>query len=246
MKFPQTLLLVALSFAPLGAGAVHAQPIDALRDERLVSVLGEGKITARPDMALITLGVVSEAKSARDALTANNEAMSKILAALKGEGLEERDLQTSGFFVEPRYSQPPPGFDGSQPFEPEIVGYAVRNQLTLRIRKIADVGRLLDRAITLGANSVSGPTFTVADPGPLQDEARRAAVRDALRKGRLYADAASVRLGPIARIEESAGPRPLPAPMMAMAKEAADASVPIEGGELTFEAQVAVSWVLTD
>jgi uncharacterized protein YggE len=169
-----------------------------------------------------------------------------VLEALQGEGIASRDLQTSGFSMEPIYSQPPPGYDHATPFIAEIVGYRVRNNLNVRIRELARVGAVLDQVITLGANSVSGPTFSVAEPGPLEDQARLAAVRDALRKGALYADAAGVTLGPVFRIEESyiSPPQPLQGAMFRM--EAADASVPIEGGELTFEAQVSVSWQLAE
>jgi uncharacterized protein YggE len=235
-----TLIVLALAAA---VGEAEAQPVERPPVERLLSVVGEGTVRGRPDMAVIVMGVVSEAKAARQALDGNSAAMTRIVEALKGQGLESRDLQTANFSVEAVYSQPPPGFDGSQPFEPRIIAYRVRNELTLRIRDLARTGALLDEVITLGANSVSGPTFTVADPTPLEDQARRAAMRDAVRKGELYAQAAAIRLGPIARIDESGRMSQQPLPMAAMAREAAaDSAVPVEAGELTFQAQVAVSW----
>jgi uncharacterized protein YggE len=123
----------------------------------------------------------------------------------------------------------------------------VRNNLNVRIRDLERVGAILDTMVTLGANSISGPTFSVAEPGPLEDEARRAAIRDAVRKGELYATAAGIALGSIFRIEEGyvSPPQPLQAPMFRM-EVAAAPPVPIEGGELTFEAQVTVSWRLAD
>jgi uncharacterized protein len=239
--------LLAAILALMAAASValaQAQPLDRPPLERLVTVTGEGVVRGRPDMAVITAGVVSEAAGAREALNANSAAVARMLAALRGAGLESRDIQTANFSVEPVYSQPPPGFDGSRPFQPEIIGYRVRNDLTLRIRDLNRTGILLDQVVELGANSISGPTFTVADPTPLEDQARRAAMRDALRKGDLYAQAASVRLGPVARIDESVGAVPPPVPMGAMAREmAADAAaVPVEGGELTFVARVTVAW----
>jgi uncharacterized protein YggE len=230
----------------LGAVA-HGQALQVEPRERLLSVSGEGIVRARPDIALITLGVISEADSARQALSANGESMTGIIAALKDEGMEARDLQTSGFSVEPIYSQPPPNYDGPEPFEPEIAGYRVRNNLTLRIRDLERVGALLDQVVMLGANSISGPIFTLADPTPLEDQARRAAMRDALRKGALYAEAAGLRLGAVFRVEEGYVQPPQPFQGAAMRMEmAADASVPIEGGELTVEAQVSVSWQIAD
>lgn len=245
MRRHLSIVLIAAALVLPAAGG-WAQTGPEAR-ERLLSVSGEGNVTAHPDMALITLGVVSEAESARAALADNNASMTRVIDALKAEGLQPRDLQTSGFSVEPVYSQRPSNYDGPEPFRSEIVGYRVRNNLTVRIRDLERVGAILDQVITLGANSVSGPTFTVADPAPLDDEARRAAVKDALRKARLYAEAAGVELGPIFRIDEgySRAPEPIqPGAMMRM--EAAASPVPIEGGELTFQAQVSVSWLLAE
>ena len=248
MRTGMKAVLIVLALAgPFGAGAGNAQTLQVDSGERRLTVVGEGIVQGRPDMAVISMGVVSEAVSAGEALDANSAAMTRIIAALKAEGLEPRDLQTANFSVEPRYSQPPRDYDGSQPFEPRIVGYAVRNELTIRIRELQEVGVLLDKVIELGANTISGPTFTVAEPTGLEDQARRAAMEDALRKGRLYADAAGLALGPIARIEESVVQWPQPMPLGAMAREmAADASVPVEAGELTFQAHVSVSWQLGD
>jgi uncharacterized protein YggE len=242
MRLSAVLLALAVLTPPGGAAAQPAQPETR---EPFLSVTGEGLVRAQPDMAIITLGVVSEAPNAGEALAANNRSMTGILDALRADGLESRDLQTSGFTVDPVYSQPPRDYDGSTPFTPEIVGYRVSNNISVRIRELDRVGQILDRVVTLGANSISGPVFTVADPTPLEDQARRAAVRDALRKGELFADVAGETLGPIVRIEESVVIPPQPLPMgAAMRMEAADASVPIEGGELTFQAHVSVSWRL--
>lgn len=238
-------LAVALTL-PLGVSLAAAQD-QAPGRERLLSVSGEGTVQATPDMALITLGVVSEAEGAGDALTANSESMSRIIAALKDGGMESRDLQTSGFSVQPVYSQPPRDYSGSEPFKPEIVGYRVSNNLTLRIRQLDRVGALLDQVVKLGANSISGPTFTVADPKPFEDEARRAAMRDALHKSDLYAEAAGVTRGPIFRIEDGYVSAPQPVAPGVMRMEAAAAPpVPIEGGELTFEAHVSVTWLIIE
>jgi uncharacterized protein YggE len=240
-------MLIAMALAGSFGVSVAAAQTDNAAHERLLTVSGEGTVTGTPDLALITLGVVSEAPAARDALGENSKSMNRILTALKEGGIEGRDLQTSGFSVEPVYSQPPADYDNSQPFQPEIVGYRVRNSLTLRIRELAKVGELLDQVVTLGANSISGPTFTVDDPTALQDNARKEAVTDALRKAKLYAAASGIALGPIFHIEEgyTQPPQPLAAGAM-MRMEAAPSSVPIEGGELTFQAQVTISWRIAE
>jgi uncharacterized protein YggE len=230
------LLPLAVSAQPMPGGYPH-HPAPAT-----LSLTGEGTVRAKPDMATLQLGVVAEAVTARDALSENTSRMAEIVAALREDGIESRDLQTSDFSIEPRYSQPQPGRE-AEPFVPRIVGYAVRNTLTVRIRDLDETGALLDKAVTLGANTISGPSFTVADPSALQDSARKAAMRDALRKAELYAEAAGISLTRILRIDEAGGYAPQPA-MMAreMKAQAYDAAVPIESGELSVTAQVSISW----
>jgi len=245
MRIEIRALLVAAALA-LPPGTSLAQAQDSAPHERLLSVSGEGTVRAQPDMAVITLGVVSEAANAGEALATNSTAMSRIVAALKDGGIDSRDLQTSGFSVDPVYSQPPRNYDGSEPFKAEIVGYRVSNNLTIRVRALDKLGAILDQVVSLGANSISGPTLTVADPSPFEEQARRAAVKDAMKKAELYADAAGIALGDIFRIEDGyvSPPQPM-SPNVLMRMEAAAAPpVPIEGGELTFEAHVSMSWLL--
>ena len=241
--------LAATFLAGLALPALAQQPPPPPAPDpnlRTMTVTGEGVIRARPDMAIVMLGVVNEADDAKLALAANNEAMTRILDALRTGGIESRDLQTSGFSIQPRYSQPPRDPQPTESWTPEITGYSVHNTITLRIRDLALVGEILDLVVTLGANTVSGPSFSVAEPEALENSAREAAVREAREKAELYARAAELRLGPITRLEEYAFAPPPPVIMQRMAAEAAamDSSVPIEGGEITFQSQVTITWRL--
>lgn len=244
MRMTIFALLTAAALAqPFGPAL--AQDNTVRPDQRLISVTGQGVVHARPDMAIITVGMVSEAESAREALSENTATMTGLIDALKAAGIDPNDLQTSNFSVSPVYSQPPYNQDPNQLFVPEILRYSVRNDLTVRIRDLATTGAILDQVVTLGANSINGPTFTVDDSAAIENQARRAAMRDAIERGQLYAAAVNVSLGPIYRIEEGYAQGPQPLPYAAMAREqAADASVPIEGGELEFSAQVSVSWII--
>lgn len=234
-----TLFLVA-ALVWLGAAGAAAQ--EPARERPRLSVVGQGEVHAAPDMAVLTLGVVTEAETAREALVANTEAMSQIAAALRQAGIESRDLQTSGFTIEPKFTHPQP-VERGEPEAPEIVGYVVRNALTVRIRNITEAGALLDQAVTLGSNYVTGLSFTVADPKPLKAEARRAAIADAREKATLYAEAAGIELGRVLLIEERED-HGIPEPMMARSMAAESADVPIEAGEITFRAQVRMEWAL--
>src|SRR6478752_2818189 len=120
--FSLLVSLPAAAAAGLPALAADSQPRQAV-----ISVIGEGRSTMAPDTAVLTLSVVRQEKTAREALDGNNKAMSEVLAALKKAGIAERDLQTSGFSVQPQFNYPQSN-DG-QPKPPELIAYQVSNSL---------------------------------------------------------------------------------------------------------------------
>ncbi|WP_252193163.1 SIMPL domain-containing protein [Rhizobium sp. CSW-27] len=229
-------ILVAASLAaPVAALAQMPPPPPA--QPPAVSVMGEGKATVAPDMAVVSLVVTRMADTADAALAASNAAMRDVLAALKEEGIAERDMQTSDFSIYPRYSQPDRNGNTDET-PPKIVGYQVANGLTVRVRDLKKLGSLLDRSVKLGVNQGGEISFGNDDPKAALAEARRRAVQDAMDKARTLVEAAGARLGPVLSIEESPNMPPAPMPMMrmAMAKEA-DA-VPIASGENTYAISV--------
>lgn len=231
----------ALVFLPLFADDV------ARADEpqpAVINLVGIGEVSARPDMAMVSTGVVSEAKSAREALSANTAAMTGIVDWLKANGIEDRDIQTSGFSVQPRYTNPQVQSNGERP-PPRIVGYTVSNQVTIRVRDIANLGGILDHVVTEGSNRINGVSFTFSEPEKLLDLARANAMADAIRKANIYTDAAGIGIGRITNISESGGYRPQPQYRRARAEMSmADAPVPMEAGEQTTSVQISVTWEL--
>ncbi|WP_370637246.1 SIMPL domain-containing protein [Phyllobacterium chamaecytisi] len=225
-----------------------AVPFAALADEtprpRIV-VTGEGQAASAPDMAIISLVVLQEKPTAREALTANNEAMAKVLDAMKKAGIAERDLQTSGFNIEPRYVYPD-NKDNTQPPEaPKIVGYAVSNSLTVRVRDLKKVGDILDQSVTLGVNQGGNLTFTNDKPEAIVEEARKNAVANALAKAKTLTEAADVGLGKVIEIsEQSYSPRPMPMGQAKMMAAAPADSVPVATGENTYNVNVNVTFEL--
>ncbi|WP_405044733.1 SIMPL domain-containing protein [Phyllobacterium sp. 1468] len=225
-----------------------AVPFAALADEtprpRIV-VTGEGQAASAPDMAIVSMVVLQEKPTAREALTANNEAMAKVLDAMKKAGIAERDLQTSGFNIEPRYVYPD-NKDNTQPPEaPKIVGYAVSNSLTVRVRDLKKVGDILDQSVTLGVNQGGNLTFTNDKPEAIVEEARKNAVANALAKAKTLTEAAGVGLGKVIEIsEQSYSPRPMPMGQAKMMAAAPADSVPIATGENTYNVNVSVTFEL--
>ncbi|MHA6691224.1 SIMPL domain-containing protein [Devosia sp. A449] len=212
-----------------------------------ISIEGRGEVMAAPDMAQISSGVTTQGATAREALDANTAAMAELIAALKATGIEARDIQTSGFSVNPNYVYSDARDDNGYTLPPKINGYQVSNTVTVAVRQLDALGTILDKSVTVGANTINGVSFAVADPSALYDEARKAAFADARAKAELYATAAGGRLDEIESISETQGyNQPQPYPMYARADMAASAPVPVEAGELAFAINVVVQWELED
>lgn len=208
----------------------------------VISLTGTGSISIAPDMAIVSFGVVKEAKTARAALDENNKAMAAILKAMEENGIEKKDLQTSGFNIQPKYFYPKRKSNGEQP-TPKITGYSVSNNLTIRIREIDKAGAILDLSVTLGINSGGNIQFTNSDTTAVLKEARIKAVKDALEKAQTLAQAAGVELGDILNISENASrPRPVAIAQARSFSVQEDAAVPIASGENSYRVTVQMSW----
>ncbi|PCI05644.1 MAG: hypothetical protein COB78_03355 [Hyphomicrobiales bacterium] len=208
-----------------------------------IHVTGTGTVAITPDIAIINVGVLRQARTARAALDANNTAMAGVITAMKAQGIADKDLQTANFNIQPRYQYYKRSSTGEQK-PPKIIGYQVSNQLTVRIRDLKKVGAILDQAISLGINSGGNIQFTNDNPQEALTEARKKAMKNAMEKATTLTAAAGVTLGRILSInEQSSMPRPMP---MARARMMADASVesavPVQGGENSYRVTVNASW----
>ena len=224
---------VALA-AGIAATMLTAPSLAQIAPPAAISVTGEATVSVPPDMAQIDGGVTSEAKTAREASDANNTAMGKVLLALKGAGIEEKDVQTSRLQLQPQY---PPNRTGPS----AIAGYRASNRVTIRLREVNKAAGVIDTLVGAGANEIGGINFTVSNASKLLDEAREKALADARRKAEIYANAAGVALGaPLGISEEgSAGPVFRAKMVGGMA-----ASAPVAQGEETLSVTVSVSWAI--
>ncbi|NBB50985.1 DUF541 domain-containing protein [Rhizobium sp. CRIBSB] len=244
LKFTRGLVVAtALSGSMLTTGFVQpALAAEAERREATIMVSGEGEATVAPDMAVISLAVVRDADTASEALSANSAAMTEVLAALKAQGIAEKDLQTTDFSIQPKYKQET-RTDGSYE-APVIVGYTVSNGLTVRVRDLAKLGALIDQSVKLGVNQGGGISFTNDDPEATIEAARKQAVEKAAAKAKTLTEAAGVKLGRVVEISENFA-RPMPqmyaaAPMAKMADE----SVPIASGENLYTVTVNITYAI--
>ncbi|HZY85420.1 MAG TPA: SIMPL domain-containing protein [Gemmataceae bacterium] len=202
-----------------------------------VTVTGTGKVTYTPDMAHVAVGVSSDGKTAAEAWQKNAEAVQKLFAALKAYGIEPRDLKTTHLDVSPRYVN-------RKDQEPELVGYRVTYDLAVTVRKLLDLGRVLDGLVENGANRRMNIAFASADADRLLEQARRNAVADARRRAELYVTGAGAVLGQVLSISEGQA-----APWRSLQYEHlgkfVPAGLPVAAGEQELAVSVSVTFAIS-
>lgn len=209
----------------------------APHDRDTFSIQGEGKVSAKPDLVKISLGVQTDNASVKEAQRGNTQRMNAIIAAMKEFGIESKDIQTTNYSIFPKIDWK----DGRQ----NIIGYSVSQNVEVKIRDLDKVGDVLGKAGELGANQIGGLDFTIDDPKVLQDQAREKAIEDAKKKADLLADKLGLDVVKIVTFSESNGYYPTPRPMMMKADMAVESGAPapdIQAGSLDVMSNVSVTF----
>ena len=227
----KSLAVVGAVLAVLVAGATRADGAASAAPPHSIVVAGQGTVSARPDRAQLSFGVSSDAKTASAALRANGAEMTKVIAALKAQGIAAADLRTDLVSLSPRYSQ-----NGET-----VIGYTATNSVSATVRNLAKIGAVIDAAVDAGANQVSGPNLVRSSATALYRAALRAAIADARGKARTIAAASGLHIRRITDVSESSA---APSPMPLTAKASADASTPVETGSTLVEAAVTVTFAV--
>lgn len=217
-----------------------ASAFSAEKQERSLTIQGQGKASAVPDIAVITVEVSQEGTDLDPILTQVRRDMSKVIDSLKAQGIAEKDIRTESFQVHPKY-------ENDKRFNARRAGYVVSNTVSAKIRDLKKTGKVLSSVIGSGATTVIGPNFEIDNPLAVEREALAAATRDARAKAETVAQAAGVSLGDIQTINPQSvnwpGLRFRGGGIMAMAKMA-DAAEPVETGEQTLTAYVSITFAL--
>jgi uncharacterized protein YggE len=220
--------------AVLGCALLAAPVLAEEASPPTISVIGEASVSVPADLAQIDAGVSTEAKTAREASDANNAAMGKVLLALKGAGIDEKDFQTSRLSLQPQYAQNRSGPNA-------VAGYRATNHVTIKLRDVTNVASTIDLVTGAGANELGGISFMVSSASKLLDEAREQAIADARRKAEIYAKAAGVTLGGPVNISEEGAQAP---PQFRRMIAGTAAAAPIAQGEETLHVMVSVTWAI--
>ncbi|WP_289041680.1 SIMPL domain-containing protein [uncultured Aliiroseovarius sp.] len=229
------------TIAILGLMMAVATPgwADGAGDARL-TVTGQGLAQVEPDMARISLGVTKQATEASAALDQVADVAQAVFARLTEAGVEARDMQSSQINLSPRYDH-----NRNSDGPPKLVGFTANTMVSVRARDLTKLGSIMTAVTADGANQLNGLQFDLQDRGPTEDAARADAVKDAMARAKVLADAAGVKLGAIMSIHEGGGRAPAPV-YGRMAMEAAPSDMPIAAGELEIGSSVTMVFELNE
>ena len=226
-------MLIALSASGLAGCAGVSAAADPATST--IAVTATGRASVRPDTALVVLGAEARAVTLAYATDEVSRRMSAVLARVKALGVQDADITTLVYSVEP-IAAPRRTEDEAT----RIVAYRATNVARIRVRALDSVGKVLDDAVAAGANVVRGVQFTLGDPAPAESRARADAVREATARAQQLAAAAGVRLGELAWLSEGAASRPLAEPVFRA--QFAAAPGPVEAGQLEITVTVEARW----
>jgi uncharacterized protein YggE len=206
-----------------------------------ITVVGEGKVNAEPDVARINIGIEVVGDTVKDSSNQAADIMEMVIASLEAQAVTGKDIQTSGYNVWVERPYGPEGMPSDQ------VRYHVGNTVIVTIRDLDKVGAVLDGTIEAGANNIYGVTFSVADPKPLMSEAREKAVADARAKAQELAELNGVALGQVLSISEvivSGGTYVGDMRAAAFAEGLGGGGGPISPGELEMVTQLQITYAI--
>lgn len=207
---------------------------------RTISVAGQGKVSAPPDIVFIRTGVTTQAREAQAALAENTAAMNRVLALLQQRDIAEHDIRTVNFSVSRMAKR------NKHDAGEEFLGYRVDNQVRVRLPDTGQLGEILDALVSAGSNRVAGIEFGLDDPGTALNEARRLAIADARARAELYAESAGVNIGSVISIVEQGVQVPRPQRLAHTMAIQQASPVPIAPGAQEVQANVTVVYMLLD
>lgn len=223
------LVVVVAARGPTVAAA------DETRVDRLIQVTGTGRVDVAPDMATVQVAVETTGETAKAAQEQNARSMREVIDTLKKLGIAEKDIRTTQLSLYPLYESREPKPDEEQK-PPRVVGFRAENGVQVTVRKLDDVGKVVDAVVASGANRIQGISFGLSDPKPWQDKALQEAVADARRQAELAARAAGVQIKGVRNISVYGGGVPIV--RQAAFAGGPGAATPVMPGELTIQVSV--------
>jgi uncharacterized protein len=172
----------------------------------VISVSGTGEVFAVPDVGSFYFSVVEEGKTVKDAQDKATKKVNDIISALKGQGIEEKDIKTTNYNSYPKYEYLSPAVCTNgycPPGKQNLIGYEVNQTISVKVRKTSEAGNILTKVGDLGATNISGLDFVIDDTDTVQAQARDKAVADAKAKAKVLAKSLGIKLGRVVNFSES-------------------------------------------
>ncbi len=243
------LALIGLAVAFLSYAYVTIKNSSGWVGPITITIVGNGEVTAVPDIATFSFSVRAEGADANEAQAKSAESMNTILAYLKEQGVEEKDVKTTGYNLMPKYTYPTrPCLMGSYcpPSEPVQDGFEVSQTVTVKVRKTDTAGTLLSGVGAKGATDISSLGFTIDDEEKYKADARKLAIEDAKNQAAVLAEQLGVKLGDMTGYYEESGYNPMPfygmgGDMMSAKAEMAPAP-DVPAGENTISSRVNLTY----
>ncbi len=212
-----------------------------------ITVTGSGTAQLPPDQAKVSGNVETESSTANDALNLNSVAMQAVIAAVRGLGFTDPDIQTNRVSVYPLFTSPSSSSSNQPSAPPTIAGYRATNGLTVKVRDLSKIGDLIQGMVNAGINDFSGVQYELQNPEQLRQMALQAAISDAQAGAQTSASSLGVRLGGVLNMttqSQSAPPVPFAAPAPRAASAAVTAPPPVIPGPLNSTANVTVTYAI--
>ena len=212
------LICSALALAapmPAFAQTSGASPVSVPAGVTRLDIAATGKVQKVPDLAIISTGVTTRAKTAEQAIADNADRLDGVMAALERAGIEKKDVRTASITLNPDYQ-----YRENEP--PLLTGYNASNQLSVRFRDIAKAGEILDALVSVGANQIYGPNLTFENPDAAYDEARMRALAEGQRRAEQYAAALGKRVVALRLVSETGSGGFIPPPPPPMLERGSD------------------------
>jgi uncharacterized protein YggE len=232
-------ILTATVLALLCVSQVNAED----NRSRLV-MTGTGRVSAEPDIGYISVAVVSRHKDSTEATSANSKAMKQLQETLKALGIKANEMQTTEFDIREETRQVERVKGNQKTIDHEFVGFIITNQVQITVCDLKNMGKVLDAAVKDGANRVNRIHFGSSKAKEHLEQARRAAVKDAIQKAKVIAEELGVALDEVIEVSEPTRYYGRPEAAYDRGEGRSMTEVPVAAGSMEFTIQVNVSWKL--
>ncbi len=236
---------VVLTLLAIFLMAETKQVINTAATTNTVSFAGEGKVVAKPDIAVVDFSITTNATTSKDAQNQNSSKSQKVTDFLKNQSITDKDVKTSGYNIYPQYSSPRPcSINSAYPCTEspsQITSYQVIQSFEVKVRNLDKISAILDGLVSAGANQVNNLGLQIDNPDALKSQARQLAIDAAKKKASELESQVGISLGKIVNFSENTGGYPVP--MMYEAKgmgggTSSGPSVPVGENEITVDVTI--------